>query len=276
MADPVANHEPVIDQMIEVWASTVSACEQLADPQWEAATDCPGWTVKDQLSHLIGIERMMLGDPSPPALTDVPRHVKNEFGALNESWVEARRSVPGVDVFGEFVDTTNRRIDALTAMTTKEFDHVGWSPIGEVPYRRFMETRIIDTWAHEQDIRRALDRPGGRNGAGEQVVLDRCERTMPFVVGKRVAPPDGSSVLFVVTGVLGRHALVAMESGRAALGPVSSGPPPAVTLTMDQDAFWRLAFGRADPAQLVADRQVQVDGDIALGYRILDSMTFMS
>ena len=276
MADQVGHHEPVIDQMIEVWASTVTACEQVEAPQWDVATDCPGWTVKDQLSHLIGIERMMLGDPPPPALTDVPRHVRNEFGALNESWVEARRPVPGVDVIAEFVDTTNRRIDALAAMTTEEFDRIGWSPIGEVPYRRFMETRIIDTWAHEQDIRRALDRPGGRNGSGEQVVLDRCESTMPFVVGKRVAPPDGSSVLFVVTGVLGRHALVAMESGRATLVPVSNGPPPEVTLTMDQDAFWRLAFGRADPAQVVADRQVEVDGDIALGYRILDSMTFMS
>ena len=76
---------------------------------------------------------------------------------------------------------------------------MGWSPVGEVPYREFMETRVLDTWAHEQDIRRALGRPGGRNGVGETVTLDRCEQTMPFVVGKRVAPPDGTSVLLFAT-----------------------------------------------------------------------------
>ena len=57
--------EPVIEELTEVWASVVVACEQLDDEQWDRPTDCPGWSVKDNLSHLIGIERMLLGDPSP-------------------------------------------------------------------------------------------------------------------------------------------------------------------------------------------------------------------
>ncbi len=191
--------------------------------------------MKDNLSHLIGIERMLLGDPSPPALAEMPGHVRNPFGEINEAWVEARRSVPGSEVLAEFVDTTNRRIDALVAMSAEQFDTVGWSPVGDVPYREFMDTRVLDTWAHEQDIRRALDRPGGRNGAGERVVLDRCEQTMPYVVGKRVAPPDGTSVLFAVNGVMGRRVLVLVDGGRASLGPRSPTEPPTVTLTMDQE-----------------------------------------
>ena len=55
------------------------------------------------------------------------------------------------------------------------------------------------------------------------MVLDRCERTMPFVVGKRVAPPDGTSVLFAVTGVMGRQVAV---SDATAAGPSSSPVPP--------------------------------------------------
>ena len=276
MSGPSVRGEPVIEELTEVWASIVVACRELDEEQWDRPTDCPGWTVKDQVSHLIGIEQALLGQPSPPPLSDVPAHVLNPFGEMNEAWVEARRGVLGPEVLAEFVATTNRRIDALTAMDRDQFDTVGWSPVGDVPYREFMVTRILDCWAHEQDIRKALDRPGGRNGAGERVVLDRCERTMPYVVGKRVAPPGGTSVLFVVTGVMGRRLLVAVDGGRAspqALPPVD---PPSVTLTMDQEAFWRRCFGRVTPEELTASGSVSVDGDGPLGRRVLAAMAFMT
>jgi putative sterol carrier protein len=98
---------------------------------------------------------------------------------------------------------------------------------------------------------------------------------MPFVVGKRVAPPDGTTVLFTVVGVMGRKLFVRVDGGRAA--PVAMGPDdePTVTLTMDQEAFWRLGFGRVEPARVIATGEVRIDGDVALGHRVLDSMAFM-
>jgi uncharacterized protein (TIGR03083 family) len=276
MAGPSGGGEPVVAHLVEVWASIIAACQQVSTDQWALETDCPGWAVKDQLSHLVGIERMILGDPSPPLPSEPPSHVRNDLGLLNESWVEVRRSVPGDLVLAEFVEVTGRRIDALDSMGEEDFDRMGWSPIGERPYRQFMESRLFDCWAHEQDIRRALGRPGGRNGAAESVVLDRCEQTMTYVIGKRVAPPDGTSVLFVVTGALGRHALVSMADGRASLVPVSTDSSPSVTVTLDQETFWRLALGRVDPSVAVGSGEVGVDGDKALGYRTLESMSFMT
>ena len=60
-----AASEPVIGQLGEVWGSTVEACAGLSPGDWERPTECPGWSVRDQLSHLIGIERSLMGDAAP-------------------------------------------------------------------------------------------------------------------------------------------------------------------------------------------------------------------
>lgn len=270
-----SNHEPVVDQLAEVWASVTAACRDVSEEEWVRLTACPGWTVKDQLSHLIGTERMLLDDPPPPQLAEVPPHVKNPLGAANEAWIERRRDLPGDDVLFEFVETTRRRLEALRSMAPDAFDTLGWSPEGEAPYRRFMETRVLDSWAHEQDIRQALGRPGGRGGAGETVTLQRCEQTMPYVVGKRVAPPDGTVVLFAVRGPLGRDITVVVEGDRARLSPAPVEADPSVVVELDDDAFWRLCFGRTTGVTMEADGQARLSGDTALGEAVLGAMAFM-
>jgi uncharacterized protein (TIGR03083 family) len=266
----------VVEQLAEVWASVVDACREVPAEWWDRNTDCPGWTVKDQLSHLTGVERMLLGDPAPPPPAELPPYVANDFGALNQAWVEAGRSVSGAEVLAGFIGAVRRRLVRLRSLAADEFDTVTWGPQGAVPYRQFLVTRIIDTWAHEQDIRRALGRPGGRDGAGRSVVLDHCARTMPYVVGKRVAPPDGTSVSFHVTGAGGRRVVVTVAGGRASMAPSSATARVTATLTLDAQTFWRLCYGRVAPETALGRGEVLVGGDTTLGRRVVDAMAFMT
>jgi uncharacterized protein (TIGR03083 family) len=182
--------------LAETWGALAEVCHDLSSTEWGLPTECPGWDVKDQLSHLIGIERSIMGEPAPDWDGPVGDHVKNEFAALNERWVSVRRQLAGPEVHAEFVAVTRTRLAQLEALSEEEWSAVGWSPMGQVPQAEFMVVRVYDSWVHEQDTRRALDRPGGRGNRASALSLDRVQGAMPFVVGKKAGCAEGTAVRF--------------------------------------------------------------------------------
>ena len=66
--------EPLIALFEDVWGDIIAVCADLTDAQWERPTDCPGWTVQDNVAHMIGTERMLLGEqPDAPPVDDRAR-----------------------------------------------------------------------------------------------------------------------------------------------------------------------------------------------------------
>ena len=97
---------------------------------------------------------------------------------------------------------------------------------------------------------------------------------MPFVVGRKVRPDDGTTVVFEITGDVGGAIALNMDGGRAYR--LDAAPAaPTVRLTMGLEAFNALGTGRwlAEPA--LADGSVTIVGDRALGERIVGEMNFM-
>lgn len=266
--------DQVIAALEETWKATAQMGETLHPDAWDLATDCPGWSVRDHLSHLIGTELSLLGTAAPPPPEPMPAYVRNPMGQNNEAWIEARRGVPGIEVLEEFVSVTSRRIEELSSFPPERWTEPGWSPIGEAPYAEFMLIRIMDSWVHGQDMRWAVDRPGDRGGLGETVALVRLASGMGYVVGRQVAPPDGTTVVFDIEGPLPRVVVIGMEGTRAKV--LDAQPDePTVRLTMPAEHFVRLACGRESGDQAVAAGGVAIEGDDDLGHRVVDSMNFM-
>ncbi len=85
----------LVDALEQTWASTADVCRSLSDLEWERETGCPGWTVKDNLSHLVGLELVMMGGDEPDhAVPEGLAHVNGPFGAYMEAHVHVRRPVP--------------------------------------------------------------------------------------------------------------------------------------------------------------------------------------
>jgi len=153
-------NQQVVGLMEHVWDSIGSLCAPLTEAQWKTPTDCPGWSVQDQVSHLVGAESRILGNPGPDHTPTDTAHIKNDVGQSNEVVVDYRRSWPGQKVLDEFQELTGQRLELLKGLTDEQFAAETQTPIGQGTVTEFVRIRIFDAWVHQQDMRRALNMPG--------------------------------------------------------------------------------------------------------------------
>jgi uncharacterized protein (TIGR03083 family) len=262
----------LIDALEEVWASIATLTGPLDEQAYAKATDCPGWDVKDQLSHMIGTERSLQGEATPEVSLGRRDHLKNAIGEANERWVESRRARSGSQVRDEFIEVTQGRLASLRAMPPTAFEAVGWSPIGQVPLRVFLEVRAMDCWMHEQDIRLALDLPGGRGAAGERLSLHRADQALGSVIGKAVRPADGTSIALEITGPIPGRRRIEMVGGRAM--PID-GPSATSTITMEALCYLERFGGRISLSEALEAEGTDRAGDTALGEAFLGALAVM-
>ena len=261
-----------IDKLEAIWRSTSELCRDLDEQQWEGPTDCPGWSVKDNLSHMIGTERSLEGLPHAEALTEMPDHVKNPIGEFNEGEIEARRNLSGAQVLAEWNELVERRQATLRGCGESDFAKEMMTPTGPGTMADFLNIRVLDCWIHEQDMRRALGRPGHGSGPAAEHTVDRLLRTLPIVIGKRAATPEGGAVAVDITGDVQRRVVCEVNGGRAAFVDTPTNEPLA-TVTLDSEAFVVLANGRRI-AMAMTDR-IRLSGDTALGQRVVENLNMM-
>jgi uncharacterized protein (TIGR03083 family) len=263
--------EPIVALLAEEWQAIAALGSELRPEEWDMASECPGWTVRDLVSHMVGTERSLLGEPTPPHPGPAP-HVHNPTAAANEAWVAPRRSRPGPEVLAEFRDISARRLEQLAAMTADRFDVPGPSPIGIVPYREFLAVRVMDCWVHEQDMRVATGRPSRCDGPAAALALDRLASAMGYVLSKKAAAPEGSSVRVNLSDAPARRIEVAVRNGRGVTENVTG---PTATIEMDTELFWRLTCGRADGDAAVSSGLLRTDGDADLAAAVVRNMAIM-
>ena len=274
-------NQQLVDMMEHVWRSIGELCDGLTEAEWKTPTDCPGWSVQDQVSHLAGSETGILGDPDPDHTPgeEALAHTRSEQGQRNEIVVDFRRPWAGAQVLSDFRAKTSRRVDFLRSRSDDDFAAEMQTPVGQAPMSEFISIRIMDAWVHEQDIRRAVDRPGHYDSPAAAHALNRVIRAMPFVAARRAQAPDGATVVIDISGTAGRLISIGVEGGRGREldQPPSSvqGTGPTVRISLDDETFGCLGCGRWDPDEILQSGKVSIEGDTALGESIVRQMNIM-
>ncbi|MFE0461021.1 maleylpyruvate isomerase family mycothiol-dependent enzyme [Kitasatospora sp. NPDC058965] len=272
----------VVQTYIDAWTHSIESISELLAPlptdSWNRPTECPGWSVRDVVSHVIAVESELLGDPRPiHSLPSDLFHIKDELSRYLELPVDKRRCHTAPEMTSELEYVIIRRSRSLRNAPTEPDELVRFpaGPFGyDLPYHRLLQMRVLDVWVHEQDLRRALALPGNLDSPAALITRDLLLQGLPKVVAKLAGAPAGATVVVDVTGPVEFLRTVRVDpDGRGGLdSSISLGPD--VQFTLDWESYLRLATGRARAEQLSAGA-LKVDGDTELAERVLAHFNLM-
>jgi uncharacterized protein (TIGR03083 family) len=280
----MVSESPVGDVLAPLVAAWSQCCDEvvalgrsLSEQEAALPTDLPGWTVLDVLAHLAALESELSGIPPvhvddgalPPQARDDPFRLHTERGVL------ARRGRVLSEVLDELETAVQRRRQALGSAPLP--DPGTRSPgVGGAPWtwETLLRNRVVDVWMHEQDIRRAVQRPGGWDTPAAHVTVGGFAASLGFVLGRKVRPPAGTVVRWRVGDLGGTDGAGGFEvtmrvddDGRARPAATAAEAADAsVLMTVEQ---FVLACGGRRSADEIAAR---VTGDVELGRRVVAAM----
>ena len=273
--------------LLEAWESSLRAVVMLGrvltSEQWEAPTECPGWSAGDVVRHLAWVEGFLAGRKDEPHEVDWSRfpHLSSDFGRLTETGVDVRRHLAQAAACDELDTLIDVRLSQIMSIKGLSLESEVMGLFGRhVALRDLLRVRTFDIWTHEQDMRRATGYPANLATPGAQVTAVQTTAALPFVLAKGLGAAPGTSLLVTVTGPIsfGRCSAVG-EDGRG-VRLVERCTPGDCTLTLETDweTFARLLAGRLDTAdpEVIARAVVGHDGSegaAALADRLLPALS---
>jgi uncharacterized protein (TIGR03084 family) len=129
----------------------------IAEEDWDRPTPAEGWTIRDQLSHLAyfdGAARLSMTDP------DAFRAARAEATADIEKFVHTTlaygEGIPGPELLDRFTEERRSLVEAARAAPAGV--RIPWyGP--DMSVASSVTARIMETWAHGQDVADALGVP---------------------------------------------------------------------------------------------------------------------
>lgn len=170
----------------------------LRDSDWDAPTPADGWSVRDQVTHLAHFDdaaALSLRDPDA-FRRQVATEIEVDGARFPDAVAERNRHLAGPECRAWF----SRARDALLAA------YLGADPAARLPWYgpdmsipSSITARLMETWAHGQDIRDALGIPA-RPSARLRHIADLGVRTFGFAFGQRGLPVPADPVAVSLTG----------------------------------------------------------------------------
>ena len=258
----------------------------LSSEEWALPTACPGWSVKDIVQHLYGVDVYQLSGGRDAydawlkgSAIATPREGDFEalvtfINQLNQQWVEATRRISPqllcqlLRFSGEAVVTYFDGLD-LTAIGMA----VSWASPEPALVGLHVAREYTERWVHQQQIRDAVGRPGLKEPEFLGPVL------ATFVHGLRrafhpVVSADGTSVRLTITGAAGGSWRMERWPDDGWVLTKDLDQPADATFTLDQEPAWRL-FTRAVSREEARD-QARIEGEQQLAERVFETVSIIA
>ncbi|MFB9622926.1 TIGR03084 family metal-binding protein [Nonomuraea helvata] len=199
----------LLDDLRAETASFEALLQPLRDEDWERPTPAEGWAIRDQVSHLAWFDGAAVLAATDP---DAYEASLKDFRSVDDVALESRGMPP--DELREWFRTArSRSLEVFATLDARE--RVPWFGPA-MSAASFVTARLMETWAHGQDVADALGvvreptarlrhvammgfraRPYSFAVRGLPVPADpvRAELTMPGATLWTAGPDDADSVV---------------------------------------------------------------------------------
>ncbi|WP_188188265.1 TIGR03084 family metal-binding protein [Nonomuraea sp. SYSU D8015] len=198
----------LLDDLRAETASLEALLQPLRDADWELTTPAEGWAVRDQVSHLAWFD-----DAAARAATDPEGfHASlSGFRSVDDLVLQAR-GMPPAELLEWFRAARARSLQAFAALDAR--DRLPWFGPA-MSAASFVTARLMETWAHGQDVADALG-----------VVREPADRLRHVaMIGFRARPYS-----FAVRGLPEPSEPVRVELAMPGGGTWTAGPPEAAAV----------------------------------------------
>lgn len=232
---------------------------------WQRPTACPGWSVKDVASHVLGDHLGRLSrhrDGFQPLRPRGGETLPDFLDRVNDEWVTAaRRLSPPILV--ELLTIYGDQVAAF--WQTVDLDGLGepvsWAGPGPAPVWLDAAREFTEVWTHQQQICEATGRLGLTDPGFLAPVLDTFLRALPHTL-RGVDAPEGTALQVTVTGPAGGTWTCTRTASRWTLDRQPS-PHPDAQLQLDADTTWRLCTRGITPQQAAERARTRGDQRLA-------------
>lgn len=266
---------PVLHQKL------INLLRGLSPDDWNRATICAGWSVKDIASHLLDTSLRTIAtyrdEYSPPDIPAIQsyRDLVNYLNQLNNNWVRAtRRLSPAILV--DWLDRSGRAADALiTALPPDEpaIFSVAWAGQETSPNWFHIAREYTERWHHQQQIRLAVGQTAElETDALYQPLLDTFMRALPHAY-RDMPALTGTLLQFSVADLAAGDWFLRRDGNRWELIVNEPYAQPNTIVRIERPYAWQL-MTRNLPTD-VAAAYIQVDGNESLGRQVLAMRSVM-
>lgn len=150
----MADHEVICDDLALEHAELAGIVGGLQDEQWSTPTPAPAWMVRDQISHLAFFDEMAtVAARDPERFLGEREQARRDLDGLVARPVEMGRAMAGAELLGWWRRAHDEMREVLGELDPRT--RVPWyGPT--MSAASFVSARLMETWAHGQDVADAL------------------------------------------------------------------------------------------------------------------------
>jgi uncharacterized protein (TIGR03083 family) len=144
----------------ESQADIVNLLSSLSPTDLAQTTACPGWSVRDQIGHLIDMSEMLVRglEEAKDGQTEGVFEPAKMAGATQESAIKRAALLPIPQLKREFENASGQLLQLLEQRDPQSWDDPIPHPyLGSCPAVQFAGLALLDWFIHPWDIRTALD-----------------------------------------------------------------------------------------------------------------------